>query len=101
MHVQRILHEALTNVLKHAQARQVLVALRREGKSGSIVMRVEDDGVGLPPAASPAQGHGLRNMRSRAEAIGAQLTMGPSALGGTCVRLVLRDKLSVVAEEFK
>jgi signal transduction histidine kinase len=90
MHVQRILHEALTNVLKHAQARRVLVALRREGESASIVMRVEDDGVGLPQAEPGARGHGLRNMHSRAEAIGAQLTLGPSALGGSCVRLVLR-----------
>jgi signal transduction histidine kinase len=53
-------------------------------------MRVEDDGVGLPQPEPGARGHGLRNMHSRAEAIGAQLTLGPSALGGSCVRLVLR-----------
>jgi signal transduction histidine kinase len=89
MHVQRILHEALTNVLKHARAGSVRVALQRAATPDAIVLTIEDDGGGLPAAASAGPGHGLRNMHSRAEAIGGRLTVGPSARGGTCVQLSL------------
>jgi signal transduction histidine kinase len=89
MHVQRILHEALTNVLKHARAGNVRVALQRAATPDAIVLTIEDDGGGLPAAASAGPGHGLRNMHSRAEAIGGRLTVGPSARGGTCVQLSL------------
>lgn len=89
MHAQRILHEALTNVLKHAQAKRVTVALHHSTETGSIEVLVEDDGGGLPQSAPRGQGHGLRNMHSRAEAIGGQLTIGQSTQGGTCVRLML------------
>jgi signal transduction histidine kinase len=89
MHVQRILHEALTNVLKHARAGSVRVALQQAAEPAGIVMTIEDDGAGLPASASASPGHGLRNMHSRAEAVGGVLSIGPSARGGTCVRLSL------------
>lgn len=87
-HIQRILHEALTNVLKHAQARRVKVSLQHDA-TGAIVLTIEDDGVGLPEASPPGPGLGLRSMRSRAEALSGCLTVGRSASGGTIVRLTL------------
>jgi signal transduction histidine kinase len=65
----RILQEALTNIVKHAQARTVEIDL--EMPSEWLVLRVRDDGVGLPPDRLRALGsHGLSAMRHRATALG-------------------------------
>lgn len=88
-HIQRILHEALTNVLKHAQARRVSVSLRHDAAANTIVLTVDDDGVGLPAVASTSAGVGLRSMRSRAEAIGGRLMIGRSGWGGATVQLTI------------
>ena len=71
----RIVQEALTNVAKYAQARQVTVALETE--DGTVRLTVADDGVGfdLGSLAGPdgRRGWGLLTMAERAE-----------AMGGTC-----------------
>ena len=61
-HVLAIVQEALANIIRHANARQVMVSARRLDDSLQIV--IQDDGIGLPDPA--AEGHGLRNMRDRA-----------------------------------
>ncbi|CAN7432803.1 MULTISPECIES: ATP-binding protein [unclassified Variovorax] len=81
----RVAQEALTNVLKHARATRVEVRLRQLGDM--LEMEVEDDGHGL--VGEPRrQGHGLGNMRSRAQRLGGALEVrsGPT---GTCVVLRL------------
>jgi signal transduction histidine kinase len=85
LHVQRILFETFTNVLRHAKAGRIRVAAREE--QDALVIEVEDDGVGLPPDAANAIGHGLRNMRARAEAIGARLVLQPAQPRGTLLTL--------------
>lgn len=68
LQILRIVQEALTNVLKHAQARNVEVALDFSG--GALRIRIADDGVGFA-ACEGHSGRGLKNMRSRAQKIGA------------------------------
>jgi signal transduction histidine kinase len=58
----RLLQGALSNVLKHAQARQVTVTMGVG--DGSITMAIEDDGVGFDTSA-PRQAFGLAAMRDR------------------------------------
>ena len=75
LQVLRILQEALTNVIKHAQATSITVTTSVEGDRVKVC--VDDNGRGLP-AAAPADGaggRGLRNMRRRAEEIGARLAI--------------------------
>ena len=91
MHVQRILHEAMTNVLKHAQAKHVIVTLARHASSSLSEVVIDDDGIGYQTSSHLSAGHGIRNMRSRAEAIGAALFVEAADLGGTRVRLLLPD----------
>ncbi len=81
----RVAQEALTNVLKHARASRVSVRMRRQ--DAMLEMEVEDNGCGLSAALSHG-GHGMSNMRSRAQRLGAQLELhsGPD---GTCVLLRL------------
>jgi signal transduction histidine kinase len=74
-----VLRELLSNVARHAQAStvEVLVAVGVD----TITVRVDDDGVGPPPAASTT-GMGLRNMTARAERLGGSFTLQPRPGGG-------------------
>jgi len=71
--------EALQNTAKHAAADSVDVSLRRTGEWA--VLAVSDDGHGMPVHVEP--GSGLRNMRSRAEALGGRVTVRSSSDGTT------------------
>ncbi|GAB3833508.1 tetratricopeptide repeat-containing sensor histidine kinase [Hymenobacter jeollabukensis] len=78
--VYLIFKEALHNVAKHArQARHVTVALTLA--DDTLQLAVADDGPA--PAQLPrASGHGLRNMRARAEAVGGTCAAGYGAVPG-------------------
>jgi signal transduction histidine kinase len=76
----RVLQEALTNVVKHAQATHVAVALRCDADTLSLV--VEDDGQGFDARAQAAatgasrtRGIGLLGMRERLELLGGRLVI--------------------------
>lgn len=79
-----IVSEALTNVVKHAQADRAIVSLRRDGE----VLRcgISDDGRG---GADPAAGSGIVGLRDRAEATGGTLTLVSMPGRGTVVTAVL------------
>ncbi|MDA8381719.1 MAG: histidine kinase [Betaproteobacteria bacterium] len=85
--VFRILQESLTNVARHSHATEVGVILRVDSE-GILLLQVDDNGVGLDPDAVDREGAlGLLGMRERALMFGGTLEMGPSRLGGACVRL--------------
>ena len=79
LQVLRVLQEALTNVIKHARAGRVEVAVRTAG--GDFVLDVRDDGRGIAAAAASPSGRGLANMAQRAQRIGARLQAQPAAPG--------------------
>jgi two-component system, NarL family, sensor histidine kinase UhpB len=81
--IYRIAQESLTNVARHAQARQVVIAL--EPHRGSIVLRVADDGRGF--AGAPTEHGGLRSMRERALLVDGALAIKSRPEGGLEVRL--------------
>ena len=85
--LQRILLEAITNVLKHSGARELRIAARARDRT-EIEICIEDDGCGFDPAQS-ATGLGLTNMRSRAARIGARLDMLSQPGKGTSVKLTI------------
>lgn len=93
----RIVQEALSNVRKHAKARQVEIDCQRLG--ASIIMEIHDDGEGfnVEDVPGPSQ-HGLRGMRERAELIGADFQVVSQPNQGTTVRISLplqeREKLA-------
>lgn len=95
MHVQRILLEAFTNVLKHAGATRIVVRAQLDDGGTTVTLQIADNGAGFRGDASAAHagsrrgGRGLDNMRSRAAAIGARLRAEPAPDGGVCVTLVL------------
>jgi signal transduction histidine kinase len=82
--VFRIVTEAMTNVVRHAQATTCRICLAAEGDR--IRVTVADDGRGVDGAGSPRSGHGLQTMRERAEELRGHLRVGRSRGGvGTTV----------------
>lgn len=83
MHLFRIAQEAVNNALKHAEASEIRIGLAQQDQT--LVLEVEDDGVGIEDSTAPSPGLGLRVMRYRARLIGGTLAISPSPAGGTCV----------------
>lgn len=80
----RIASEALTNVVRHADAKRAVVRLALDAAPRSLVVEVEDDGHGMPDA--PVPGVGLHSLRDRASELGGRLELLPRDGGGTLVR---------------
>jgi signal transduction histidine kinase len=83
--VYRVAEEALANVVRHAKARQLVVALACANDHLSLA--IADDGCGFGPADVEPARYGLKGMRERAELIGGLLTVAPTHGGGTTVKL--------------
>jgi chemotaxis methyl-accepting protein methylase/signal transduction histidine kinase len=79
----RIAQEAVTNALRHAEAKHIAIRLR--AKAGTTTLMVLDDGVGIHHRVPNEDGIGLRIMRHRATSIGAVFSVGSRAEGGTVV----------------
>lgn len=77
----RIIQEALTNVVKHAQASRVSIVLSRRGNSVSAVF--EDDGRGFAVDETREDGLGLLGMKERLSLLDGRLQIESSSAGGT------------------
>jgi PAS domain S-box-containing protein len=79
-----VISEALTNVVKHAQAS--VVELRARASDGVLELAIDDDGVG---GADPARGSGLIGLTDRVAALGGTMTITSPPGGGTSLRVDL------------
>ena len=91
--------EAFTNIEKHAHASHVQVRISRQGEK--LLLRIHDDGIGLPPALnqpdkdgsfvyiSPGGHYGLRGMLERIEATDGHLTLHSGKEQGTTLEVEL------------
>jgi signal transduction histidine kinase len=91
LHLLRILQEAFTNILKHAQATEIRVSTRAE--SDAVVVSIHDNGRGFAlDAAREAGGKGLANQLRRAHALGAEITWETGSSGtGLSLRLPIHQ----------
>ena len=83
----RIAQEAVTNVLRHAGARNVWVSLAT--RSPDLELSVRDDGLGFDlgmQRRSPAESFGLSSMEERVRLVGGQIEIRTSPGAGTEVR---------------
>ncbi|TLN24882.1 PAS domain S-box protein [bacterium] len=89
--VYRIVQEALTNVVRHAQASRVDILLERRPEA--LVVIVEDNGVGFQPVLEPGPGFateehlGVLGMQERADMLNGKIVFERSSSGGTTVIL--------------
>jgi len=81
----RTAQEAMTNVRRHAGARNVQVRLRYDDSRVTLV--VADDGRGFDEDAVPREGYGLEGMAARATQLGADLSIRSSRGAGTAITL--------------
>ncbi|MFG6458492.1 CHASE3 domain-containing protein [Roseateles sp. BYS96W] len=95
----RLVQEALTNVMRHAKAKQVRVTLGEA--EGWLQLHIRDDGQGFDPDAVGSGHHGLLGMRYRIESLGGTLQLLSAPGRGTLVlaRLPLRPEPETVPSE--
>jgi PAS domain S-box-containing protein len=86
-HLRATPREALSNVARHAAASSAEISLTVDERAS---LRVDDDGVGIP--AEPSSGHGLANMRQRAERLGGWFRADPRPGGGTTLEWVVPNR---------
>ena len=86
IHMLQIAREALSNIHKHAQAHWAAVSVKFH--EARILLRIEDDGVGLENDDSPPMHYGLVIMRDRAHTLSGELKLSNRTEGGTCVEVV-------------
>ncbi len=87
-HLYRIAQEAVTNAVKHGQARQIKIGL--SSAPGKIILAVDDDGVGFKPGQRASKGLGMRIMNHRASMIGGDFSVQKKAGGGTAAVCTVR-----------
>ena len=80
-----ILKEALTNMLKHAQATEASISLLAD--KSKVEMKVSDNGKGISMEEQNSFGNGLKNMRKRAESIHAEFNINSQAGNGTSIQI--------------
>lgn len=83
------LREAVTNVVRHAQARRCTVTLDHRGDA--VVLEIVDDGVG----GDPSEGNGLTGMRERIAALGGNMSRG--VRDGTAITVTVPAAVAVAA----
>jgi signal transduction histidine kinase len=83
--VYRIVQEALTNVVKHADATEVSILLVRRGSSLAVVL--DDNGAGFDPSAVKPDSLGLEGMRERIALHDGRLTVESRPKAGTTLRI--------------
>jgi two-component system, chemotaxis family, sensor kinase Cph1 len=83
----RVVQEALTNVIKHADAAHVSVLLAPGDRDLTLI--VEDDGAGFEPADVPSERLGLVGMTERVALVDGSLTVESAPGAGTTLRVTV------------
>jgi signal transduction histidine kinase/ligand-binding sensor domain-containing protein len=90
-HLLMIMKEGIHNLVRHADANRAWLTVYRS--HGNLVLELRDDGRGFAGDGANSihagNGHGLRTMAARAEAVGGHLTVDSAPDRGTCVRVVV------------
>lgn len=89
-HLYYIVKEAVNNALKHGKCGSILISIKSEDEG--IVLKIEDDGIGLKNSSSADSGMGLKIMKYRANIVGAELDISGNKSGGTSVICKLENK---------
>jgi two-component system sensor histidine kinase UhpB len=85
----RVVQEALSNVVKHADATRCEVRIERSVEDGAIRLTVSDDGRGFTKEEGPQAGIGIIGMRERITAIGGSLAIDSRLGAGTTISIAI------------
>ncbi|MEX0386978.1 type IV pili methyl-accepting chemotaxis transducer N-terminal domain-containing protein [Spiribacter onubensis] len=89
VHLLHIVREALANVVRHARAERATVSIARDLAQNRLLLKIEDDGVGIDTTTVSDNGdhYGLNIMRERALQLGGTWKVEPIGSGGTRVEV--------------
>jgi two-component system, NarL family, sensor histidine kinase UhpB len=86
--IYRCVQESLTNAIRHASAKQIVVTVgEATGDASQLVLKIADDGHGI--GADAPRGLGVAGMEERVRALGGQFAIEARTGGGTAVRAVI------------
>jgi signal transduction histidine kinase len=85
MNVFRIVQECFNNILKHAQATAARIQINAE--DSMIAIRIEDNGVGIEPAATEKGGFGMIGIRERLNILNGQIEIRDNKPTGTIINI--------------
>lgn len=86
IHCLQIIREALSNIVRHAQATQAHIRVTRRD-DGFLEICIDDNGRGLPASPERHNHHGLAIMRERSNSLNGEIEFSGNAQGGTRVCL--------------
>ncbi len=89
LNVFRLMQEALTNAIRHAQCDHITVHILQQKLEDDLTIAIADNGLGFDPEKKLQAGQGLKNMCYRAKALGGTLHFQDGALGGTKITLTI------------
>jgi PAS domain S-box-containing protein len=86
----RLAQEALSNIVKHAQASMVRIRFQLpKAEANQLILEISDDGIGFDPLVSRPGHMGLRTMAERAATLGGSLEITSTSGSGTIVRVAV------------
>lgn len=85
MNVFRIVQESFNNILKHAQATVARIQISKE--DAMIAIRIEDNGVGIGPAATEKGGFGMIGIRERLNILNGRIQILENSPSGTIINI--------------
>ena len=86
IHLIQIVREALSNIVRHAEATHASVSLNCN-REGTVEMAIEDNGIGIDLKSDMMMHYGLPIMKERAERLGGELKITELESGGTRITL--------------
>lgn len=91
-HILHVVREALSNIVRHSGANHVSIALVYQS-NGSVMITIDDDGIGYKPSNDGQDHYGQAIMKERAYSLGGDIEVMARRNGGTRVRLIFTPKL--------
>lgn len=91
LHTYRIVQEAVTNAVRHADAENIYIRLSANEKHTAII--VEDDGTGFDPKTVANNGSGIQIMKYRADLLGGTIDFSRTEDNKTAIRCIIPNNL--------
>ena len=89
--VLQIVREAVSNIVRHSQAKQVEIILLKDTKN-NITITIDDDGIGIDETQTNKRRHGMIIMQQRAHDLNGKLRVQSSQMGGTQIQVRFESK---------
>jgi len=91
LNIYRFSQEAVSNTIRHANAKHLQISLDQKTSDAPLIIMIQDDGDGMQISGQQASaGKGLKNMQTRASALGGEMTIGVGIDGqGVAITLTI------------